>query len=115
MAGKSPLACRKPPGLLGRGIECQALYLSPVMEKVQPTRKPWLLAIELCPNVLCLPRVRTPLVIENMAFRGPSNEGKATAHLNEHKAMESGIMFRGTFLSASHLVVFRVRGEWQRG
>lgn len=84
------------------------------MEKVQPTRKPWLLAIELCPNILCLPGVRTPLVIENMPFRGPSNEGKETAHLNEHKAMESGIMFRGNFLSAPHLV-FRVRGGWQRG
>lgn len=39
------------------------------MEKVQSTRKAWLLAIDSFPNILCLPRAKTKSEIQDMAFR----------------------------------------------
>lgn len=45
------------------------IYFIPVMEKVQSTRKAWLLAIDSFPITLCLPRSKTKLEIQDMAFR----------------------------------------------
>ena len=85
------------------------------MEKVQSTRKPWPLAIQLCPIILCLPRARTPLVIQDMAIRGASDEGKEIAQSIGHKTMKTGVMFRGNFLSTPYLLIFRVTAGWQHG